>query len=103
MLSPHFFKLALLFLCGGLLTVAAALAVIFFTNAGIVGVALTSCAAQIFWYSAAVPLFAARVLKCSPKYFYIPVARTFLAAALSLVFCLLLGSVCEVKIWIGQK
>lgn len=92
-------KLALLFLCGGLLTVAAALAVIFYTNVGIIGVALTSCAAQTAWYSLAVPLFAARVLKCSPKHFFAPVLRTYLAAAMALAFCLALGSVCHARMW----
>jgi len=93
-------KLALLFLCGGLLTLAAALGVIFYTDIGIFGVAGVSCLAQILWYSLAVPLFAARVLKCSAKHFFAPVFRTFFASLASLAFCLAFNSVCDIKMWI---
>lgn len=89
-------RLALLFLCVGLLTVAAAVAVSFYTNIGIFGVAALSCASQILWYSFAVPVFASRALKCGFKSFFVPVARTYLAAALSLAFCLALDSACSV-------
>ena len=87
-------KLALLFLCTGLLTIAAAVAVGFYSNLGVFGVAAASCASQILWYSFAVPIFASRALKCRYKSFFAPVARTYLAAALSLAFCLALDSVC---------
>ena len=93
-------KLALLFLCGGLLTLAAAFAVIFYTDVGALGVAAVSCLSQMIWYSLAVPFFAAKVLKCSPKHFFVPVLRTFFAALISLVFCLAFNSVCEIKMWI---
>ena len=87
-------KLALLFLCVGLLTLAAAIAVSFYSDFGIFGVAAVSCASQILWYSLAVPIFASRALKCGVKSFFAPVVRTFLAAILSLAFCLALDSVC---------
>ena len=54
----------------------------------------------MIWYSLAVPFFAAKVLKCSPKHFFVPVLRTFFAALISLVFCLAFNSVCEIKMWI---
>ena len=82
-------------------TIAAALLVIFYTDIGILGVAGVSCLVQILWYSLAVPLFAARVLKCSPRCFFAPVLRAFFAALLSLVFCLALNSVCDIKSWAG--
>lgn len=93
-------KLSLLFLCGGLLTLAAALAVIFFTNMGIMGLAAVSCAAQIVWYSAAVPCFACKVLSCSPKIFFLPILRTYLAAGVSLGVCLALQAVCRINTWL---
>ena len=93
-------KLSLFFLCGGLLSLAAALGVIFYTDVGIYGVALTSCLSQVIWYSVAVPFFAARVLRCSPKIFLKPVLRTFFAAAAALAFCLALGAVCQIKMWV---
>lgn len=93
-------KLSLLFLCGGLLTLALALFVIFYTDIGIFGVAGVSCLSQILWYSVAVPFFAARVLKCSPKCFFVPIFRTFFAAVASLAFCLAFNSVCDIKNWI---
>jgi hypothetical protein len=92
-------RLALFFLCGGLLTVATALGVIFFTNLGIMGVALTSAVAQTVWYSLAVPLFAARVLKCSPNHFFAPILRCLLAAIVSSAICLALNYVCRIEGW----
>ena len=93
-------KLSLLFLCGGLLTLAAALAVIFFTDMGIVGLAAVSCAAQIVWYSVAVPCFACKVLACSPKIFFFPILRTYLAALAAFGVCLGLQAVCKINSWI---
>ena len=93
-------KLSLLFLTGGMLTLAAALWVMFFTNVGIWGVAAVSCLAQTLWYSVAVPVFAGRALGCSPKYFWIPVLKTYVGAGVSLVFCLAFGAMCDIKMWI---
>lgn len=92
-------RLALFFLCGGLMTVATALGVIFFTDLGIMGVALTSAVAQTVWYSLAVPLFAARVLKCSPNHFFAPILRCLLAAIVSSAICLALNYVCRIEGW----
>lgn len=93
-------KLSLLFLSGGLLTLAAALAVMFFSNIGIMGLAVVSCVAQIIWYSAAVPCFACKVLSCSPRIFFLPILRTYLGAAVALGVCLSLQAVCKINTWL---
>lgn len=93
-------RLSLLFLCGGLLTLAAALAVSFFTNIGIVGLALVSCLAQVVWYSVAVPCFASKVFSCPKKTFLFPVLRTYFATVLALAVCLSLRAVCQINTWI---
>ena len=93
-------RLSLLFLCGGLLTLAAALAVTFFSDVGIVGLALVSCLSQLVWYSIGVPCFASKVLSCPKKTFLLPVLRTYFAAALALAVCLSLRAVCQINTWL---
>lgn len=94
-------RLSLFFLGGGILTVAAALFSVFFTGVGVIGLAVVSCLAQVLWYSVAVPIFACRVLECSPKVFLLPVLRVFAAAALSLGACLAINGICDIKSWFG--
>ena len=92
-------KLALVFLAGGLLTFATALGLASFGDFGAVGLALVSCVFQILWYSVAVPCFAARVLKCSVRYFLAPVSRTYFACLAVLALCLAANYACGVESW----
>ena len=92
-------KLSLIFLGSSLTALAAALFAALFSPFGAIGTALLSSLAQILWYSIAVPLFACKVFECSPKLFFIPIIRTYFAAGLSTVCCLLLRSVCSTDGW----
>ncbi len=94
-------RFSLFFLSGGFLTLATALGVAYFGNLGVIGLAVVSSAAQLIWYSAAVPIFAGRMLECSPKCFLFPVLRVYLAAALSLTLCLAVNWVCDIKGWLA--
>ena len=92
-------RLSFFFLCGGLATVAAALFCATCTGIGIMSLAAVSCAAQIIWYSVAVPLFAGRVLECSSRLFFEPILRVFLACGLSSVVCLAIDRISIVDGW----
>ncbi len=92
-------RLSLVFLGGGLASLALSLWVAGFSGLGAIGLAAVSCLAQTFWYSVAVPLFASKVFASSAKKFLTPVAKTYLSAAVSLGCCLLISYVCDVKSW----
>lgn len=93
-------KLSLLFLCGGFLSLATGVLVASATDFGGVGIAIVSAVSQIIWYSVAVPCFAGRAFSRSPKAFFVPILKTYLAAAVSLVASLILCSVCTVGNWL---
>ena len=90
-------RLSLLFLGSGIFSLAVGLFVSYFSSLGAVGLASVSCAAQIVWYSLAVPVFAGRVFECSSRHFLFPILRTYFAAVLATICCLLLRSVCKVE------
>ncbi|MBQ7293858.1 MAG: hypothetical protein IJW79_08980 [Clostridia bacterium] len=92
-------KLSLIFLGASFVSLASALFVAYFSPLGAIGLAALSCLSQIIWYSVAVPIFAGRVFSCSPKRFFVPILRTFFAALLAAVCCLLLRSVCRMGGW----
>lgn len=92
-------RLSLLFVAGGMLTLAAVILVSCFTSAGVIGVAVISAAAQFLWYAALVPLFAARLLRVSARDFYRPTLRTVLACGLSVVLILAVKSVARITDW----
>jgi len=93
-------RLSLLFVGSGLLTLAVIVAVACFTPAGVTGVAVISCLAQLIWYGGAVPLFAARILRARPMTFYKPLIKCYLACGLSvgLIFCV--KSLFSIDSWI---
>ncbi len=93
-------KLSLLFLCGGFLSLALGVFVASITNFGGVGIAVVSAVSQIVWYSVAVPCFAGRAFSRSPKAFFVPILKTYLAAVVSLAASLVLCSVCTVRNWL---
>lgn len=94
-------RLSLLFVGCGLLTLAAILIVSCFTGAGVVGVAVISCAAQILWYAVLVPLFAGRILDTDCRVFYIPVLRGSLAAVASVALILAVKAVVPIDGWLS--
>lgn len=94
-------RLSLVFLGGGFITLALALAVARFTPFGAVGLAVVSALAQTVWYSIAVPIFASKVFGCKVKTFLAPVAQTYLSAGLSLVCTTLISLVCNINGWAG--
>ena len=94
-------RMSFFFFGGGLLTLALILLLATFTSVGTVGVALASSVAQMLWYAAAIPLFASRVFDSSKKAFFSPISSTYLSYALSVVCCLLLKYVCDIKSWLG--
>lgn len=93
-------KLSLLFLCGGFLSLAMGFLVAGLTNFGGVGIAIVSALSQMIWYSVAVPCFAGRAFSRSPKAFFVPILKTYFAAAVSLIASLALCSVCTVRNWL---
>lgn len=93
-------KLSLIFLGFGLLTSATALAAISHTNVDVFGVAAISSLAQTLWYAIAPPIFASKVLGCSPKKFWFPTFRTFLSAFAALGACLALNVFFKINLWI---
>lgn len=92
-------KISLLFLSYGLIVLAFTVLLLFYTESGVLGTALISCASQTLWYAAAVPLFASKVFGRSPKNFCMPVWRTFLSALVSLGACFAVNSVCKINMW----
>ena len=93
-------RLSLLFAGSGLLTVAAVILVSCFTRAGVLGVAAISCVAQLIWYAALVPLFAARLLNAKVREFYRPTMKSFLAFGISWALVFLIKTVSPVDTWL---
>lgn len=94
-------RISLLFVGCGLLTLAAILAVSCFTGAGVVGVAVISCVAQILWYAFLVPLFAGRLLATRSRFFYQPLLKCTLAAAISAGLIFLVKAVVPTDGWLS--
>ena len=93
-------RLSLLFVGSGLLTLATIIFVACFTPAGVIGVAVISCLAQLVWYAVLVPLFAGRILKTGVWKFYQPILRCFAASAVSIGLILGVKAVASVDSWL---
>ena len=93
-------RLSLLFVGSGLLALAVIIAVSCFTTAGVVGVAIISCSAQLVWYGGVVPLFAARILGARPMTFYKPLIKSYLACVLSVGLIFGVKSLFFIDSWI---
>lgn len=89
-------KMALLYLAGALLGVAAAIAAVFL-GVGILGVAAVSFGCRVLWFSVFMPLYAARLLGVEPLTLFTPVVRTYVGAALSVVLIFALKGVCRMS------
>lgn len=92
-------RLSLLFAASGLFTLAAIIFIACFTPAGVIGVAVASCASQMVWYAVLVPLFAGRILKTGAWQFYLPVLRCLAACALSVGLIFTVKAVAPVDDW----
>ncbi len=93
-------RLSLLFVAGGLLTLAAVILVSCFTEAGVLGVAALSAAAQLLWYTVAVPLFSARILKTRLTSLLLPMLRAFGACLVTVGIILTVKSVAPADSWL---
>ena len=90
----------MLFVGSGLLTLAVIVAVSCFTPAGVMGVAIISCAAQLVWYGGVVPLFASRILGARPMTFYKPLIKSYLSCGLSVGLIFGVKSLFSIDSWI---
>lgn len=93
-------RLSLLFVGSGLLTLATIISVACFTPFGVLGVAAVSALAQLVWYGALVPLFAARILCTGAWKFYCPVLRCLSASVLSVGLIFAVKAVAPVSNWL---
>jgi O-antigen/teichoic acid export membrane protein len=89
-------RMALLYVSGALIGLAAALGVAVFTDVGILGISAVSFAVRVVWYSVCMPFFGARMLSCDPIRLLLPVLRTYIGAALSVGVIVALKSVCVI-------
>ena len=89
-------RMALLYVAGALLGLAAALGIAMLTEVGIFGVAAVSFAVRVVWYSVCMPFFGARLLSCEPIRLLFPVLRTHVGAAISVGAIIALKSVCRI-------
>lgn len=88
-------RISLLCAGGSLFGTAAALALAAFTDTGILGLAVISFAVRVLWYSAFMPFVAGRLLRMSPLVFYVPVLRTYVGAAVSVLLIFAVKSFCR--------
>jgi O-antigen/teichoic acid export membrane protein len=89
-------KMALLYVSGSLLGLAAALGLAVFTEVGIYGVSAVAFAVRVVWYAVCMPFFGARLLSCEPMRLLLPVLRTHAGGALSVGVIMVLKSVCRI-------
>lgn len=90
-------RMALLYAATSLLGGALSLGLIFFTDAGIFGVALVSFSVRVLWYSVFLPFYASHLLGVEPLRLFLPILRTYLGAGISVGVILALKSVCRLS------
>ncbi len=94
-------RMALLYLGGSLLGAALALALAFFTNTSILGVALVAFGVRVLWYSVFMPFYAAHLLGVEPLIFFLPILRAYIGAGISVGLILALKSVCDLSSFVS--
>lgn len=78
-------RIALFYVGGSLLGLGAAIGISYFTELGVLGLGVLAFGVRVLWHSVFMPLIAGRLLGINPLRFYLPVLRTYLGAALSVV------------------
>lgn len=90
-------RMALLYAAAALLGGALSVGLIFFTEAGIFGVASVSFGVRVLWYSVFLPFYASHLLGVEPLRLLLPILRTYLGAGISVGVILALKSVCRLS------